>query len=290
MVAILATAALAATIVAVGFRRIPDDRLERWMTERDVPVNASTREVASRELQRTRRWRSGGAAAALVVVGVPQGLFMIQHPDVSPVLRFLNEHMPSAWPVVISGYLLGALVAEALSSRPQTPRRASVVPRDVSAYAPQSLRQALFVLPVVLAVFAASPTLVSVHPSWPSGPSVADLLVLAAAGLFSLIVAEAVARRIVGRPQPVAKPELMRVDDALRACSVNAAVASGVALQLLALSSALWSVGASAAPVLLRWTLPWLSVFGLGAAFWVWVSYGMTSSVWVVNRRLESTP
>lgn len=279
-----------AAIVATGgwWWFVPDRVLQAWMKDRDIPVTDQIRQVVDRELRRARRWRSTGVAVGILVWGVPNAVGWMQGTDLGPLLDWYQQHA-SPWVVVLIGYLVGALGAELTATRPATPRHTSIAPRDVADYLSLRLHRALIVLPVALVVLLPLPLVLPVEPSWPTSPRPVDLAAGAIGGVVALMLAELAVRRIVHRPQRLSDPALIRADDALRSSAAHAVTAAAVALQLLALGSALWTLGRATDPTLLRWALPCLAIFAILAAFSVWANHGITTFRWTVHRLQERT-
>lgn len=271
-------------VLVLSLRSLSDARLAAWMETRGVPVTTETRQLVRRELHRTRRWRAYGVVAAVAVQGLVSGLYAGQYPDFPAAVAWLNDAI-LGWPLPIVGYGVGAFAAEWWGVRPAAVGRAVVSTRELSHYVSSRLLRMLRWLPVAVAALVPLPLLVPVAPSWVGHePSVSRMLLLAVGAVVAWAVAEPLARRIVRRRQRIADPALVRADDALRSAAVHAVVAVGIALQLLALSSALYAIGTSAEPRPIRWVFPLGSLVCLWTAFAMWVGYAATSFPFAVRR------
>lgn len=282
-------AVIATPFLVLGRRPLPDARVRSWMEARGVPVTADTRHLVRRELQRTRRWRAYGVVAVLGIQGLVSGLYAGRYPDAPALVVWLNEHT-MGWALPLAGYGIGALAAEWWSARPTTTGRAVVSRRELGDYVSSGLLRMLRWLPVAVVALTPLPLLVPVHPSWGGhGPSAWRILALAVGAVMGWAVAEPLARTVVARHQRIGDPATVRADDALRSTAAHAVVAVGVALQLLALAGALWSIGAAADPKPIRWTFTVGALVAGWTAFGMWFGYAATSFPFVVRRPVAGT-
>jgi hypothetical protein len=204
-------------------------RLERFARRHQLVITATNGNQVIRYLATTRRWRATGLAAgvlASIAGSVAHGVFQVY---------FL---------VLFAGWFAGALVAEVrLAPAPFGPRRAaSLVPRQPGAYLP---RTAWTLLPaagaISLAVGAASA--IGALAGRPVGLGAAPLFAVA---MLVFVVVRVVQHRVLHRPQPVAEPDVLAADDAIRSRSLHVLAGGGTTLvlycvlgQLAALSPAL---------------------------------------------------
>jgi hypothetical protein len=180
------------------------------------------------------------------------------------------------------GYLMGAFVAALLpTSRAGGIHRASLVPRRLSDYLPRwALAAPGFAVAVsggALAVYEVEP-----HQRTVTVSGSAALVVLVAVASVATL---AVARIVVARSQPATSPELVVLDDALRAQAMHTLVGAGLALALLGTTFSLLDMGSVARP-------EWLRIFGIvaacGALVATVVAWGLRTAPWTVQRHVSS--
>jgi hypothetical protein len=223
--AVILGVAVAAQLV-VAYRR-DEAAVDRWASERDLALTASSRVLVGRYLRRARLFRAwgaiGGALAPTVVDLVVDGRVQ--------VLGFGTDgdSAPLAFGAIFVGYIAGAILCEATTvRRPHGPRRvAALHRRELPAYLP---RWAIGAQRVATVAAAAGLVALAASPDGNGAPAAAAGAVLALAFGTGL---EAVERWLVRRPQPFAAPDLVAADDALRAQSIRAAAGAGLALLLL---------------------------------------------------------
>jgi hypothetical protein len=146
--------------------------------------------------------------------------------------------------VAISGYVLGAVIAETTSARPfGTPseaRLASLAPRVLLDYIPWvsiwSLRVLAAVAIGLALIFAAMPK----HPQSPGDPSLALVIGVALLLAVFALAVEQILQRIVYRPQPATDADRVAADDAIRASSIHALSGAGIGLLLVGIGSELF--------------------------------------------------
>jgi hypothetical protein len=208
----------------------------------------------ARYLRRARVLRSWGAIAGLLlptpVAFAVSGRFV--------VMGFASDGSAALFQgpmTIFIGYLVGALCAELSVARrvEAVDRAASVIARGFEDYLPRwlVLAQRALGLAVVLGVLAIGVVPYEhpvAQPTW--------LGVLTGAAMFAgfAVALEALERWLVRRPQPFGDWALVAVDDAIRAQSVHALAASGLALLLISLSGVAIGLAASEVTVL-RWTM-----------------------------------
>jgi hypothetical protein len=226
---ILAVAIPAALVRA--YRRDPE-YAEGWARARHIALTPESRPAIERYLRRVRVLRTwGGVAGALVPSLVEYAVTgRVQ------VLGFGTDgdSAPLAFGAIFAGNLLGVLCAELSLPRhnDEALRTAGLKPRDLEHYLP---RHALVAQRAAAVAGAAGTVAIGVVPyaASLSIPSLAAL-VAAAAGILALAAGmEAAERWIVRRPQPFTGPDVVAVDNAIRAQSIQAFASAGLALLLL---------------------------------------------------------
>jgi hypothetical protein len=228
--AVILALAIAAQLVA-AYRR-DDGTVERWARERDLELTPDNRPLVARYLRRARRFRTWGAIAGALA---PTVFDYLVNGRVQ-VLGFGTdgESAPLGFGSIFVGYLVGAVLCEAsLARRPQARRRvAGLHRRELPAYLPRwvivAQRAATVGAAAGLIAIAAVP-----FPDGTADPGAFELAVGAVVVLAFGAGLEAVERWLVRRPQPFAAPELVAADDAVRAQSIRAVAAAGLALLLL---------------------------------------------------------
>jgi hypothetical protein len=191
-------------------------RVERFARRQRLTVTADNGNQVIRYLATVRHWRTAGLVVGLVLsVGL---------------------HLPAEWrfdfQLLFAGWFAGALVAEArvthlaFGSR----RVASLQPRRPSSYL---TRLGWWLVPaaagVALAVGLATTALAAAGAARPGWTAVLWLvLALAVAATVRLTQ-----RRVLRRPQPLAAPDVLAADDAVRSRSLHVLAGGGAALILL---------------------------------------------------------
>jgi len=232
---------------------------DRWARAYRIPFNDETGSAITSYVRRTRTLRLVGAAAGFV------------GPLAYAAVAERTAPGPFGHPLmtVVTGYLLGALVAEASVKRrwPGAVRQASLRPRTVRDYLSPRLTAASRYLAGLSVVVAVLYVVVPLRDQWMSDAAALG----SAAGAAALVVlVEALQRAIVRRPQPVTSEDSRCADDAIRSASVHALAAGGIALLLLILGAQLYTLGANVDLQLVRWTLPLLGVACMIAALAAW--------------------
>jgi hypothetical protein len=170
------------------------------------------------------------------------------------------------------GYLLGAVTAELTIKRPKADEpRASLMPRELSDYAPARFITALRMSALVALVLAplyrllpAREKLIDLNDLPPEVVIVPTILIIG-------VGVELLQRYIVARSQPAVESDLMNADDAIRSASVHALAGAGIALELLIVSGQLINLAVVSDVQLLRWSLPALAILSFGIAIGSWV-------------------
>jgi hypothetical protein len=163
-----------------------------------------------RYLATTRRWRVAGLSAGFIA-SVAWAL-----PQQRVYVNFL---------ALFAGWFAGALVAEArLAHLERGPRRAaSLVPRRVDAYRSRAVSLLLPASMGLSVAVAAASLVVGARP---------DALLWFATALAVLCGVSLVQRRVLHRPQPLAPPDRLAADDAIRSRSLQVLAAAGATLVL----------------------------------------------------------
>jgi CDP-diglyceride synthetase len=227
----IAFVVLTAVLVAVYTSgTVSRRRLERFAVRQRLVVTADNGNQVIRYLATTRRWRVAGFVAGLVASGVffprPSG----------------NISVGAELIVIFVGWFAGALIAEVrvehLEHGPI--RAASLQPRRPERYV-RRFTWALVPAAAVIAVATGATTAAAAAMGW-AEPN------WAWAG-FWLLVALAVAatvrtiqHAVLRRPQPLAAPDVIAADDAIRSRALCVLSAGGAALVLLMVLNQIGSV------------------------------------------------
>ncbi len=267
-----------AYILVRGFRSPDQNLLERWGQAYGIEVTEANRPIVITYLRLTRRIRTIGALAGVVL-----SVLWVTFTENS------NSFLGNGLFLAVVGYLAATVVAEAVV--PRLPRgatkTASLVPRTLHDYLPAYAIGAMRGLPVLSITLVPIYALVKARSHAP----IFDVSEIGMAVTSAILVAlaigiEIVQRMIVHRPQPVLAPDLLEADDAIRSASVHALAGGGIALALLWLSYQLSAIGnASQAPVL-GWLLPMLAIVMIGLALSSWIDLAHPKG-WRVRRHLH---
>ena len=192
------------------------DRVDRFARRHALEVTTTNGGQVIRYLATTRRWRSAGLAVSLVLAIAYGMLYKVLRLD------FLT---------FFAGWFVGALIAEVRVAHLAygIRRAASLVPRTGTAYLPEGYwrlvpRCGILSVAVTLACVAVAlrgrPL-----PVWPT-------VGWAAAGVVITVTVRLIQRRVLRRPQPVAPPDVLAADDAIRSRSLHVLSAGGATLVL----------------------------------------------------------
>lgn len=257
-------ALLPVALAVMAIRPVTDRETDRFAARYRVPPALRTAPLLIASLHRCRAGRLAGSAlgfnlpalAALAGVALP-----------GPELLY-----------GIIGYFLGAFVTALVPLSARTAERAALlVPRRPGDYLP---RLALFLPGLAVAAGAAAVVIADIEPHRPhvglSGTQ-AGLVVstIASAATFAAI------RMVVHRAQPVAAPEDVTIDDALRSETVHTLTAAGISVALVGTSFCLAEMGGEAAPAWLHWVGLIATLLSLAAAVVVWE---FRRSPWFMSR------
>src|SRR6266508_819686 len=194
------------------------ERLERFARRQRLDVTAANGDQIIRYLATTRRWRAAGFAAGYALSGTAS-LVVDQVGNLGFVVLF-------------TGWFTGALIAEIRVAHLAhgTRRVASLQPRRPAFYLSRTA-WALVPTAAGLAVVVAAATVLAsasrrADPDW--WAAVWLFVALATAGTI-----RAIQRFVLRRPQPLAAPDVLAADDAIRARSLHVLAGGGAALVLL---------------------------------------------------------
>jgi hypothetical protein len=217
---ILLVVLVALAIASRGFR-VDDDYIKRWATSAGLELTNETRRVVRRYLVWSRRSRTAGGLAGVLVPGI---YLRVTAPDSDP----------GGWIFVlmIVGYLLGALFAEVVVNRPWRRRQPDQPdPRPVKEYLPAYVLVLQRGLTILIPVFVVAYALLAPH----SDSSRVHPGLVAAFGSYGVCIAifvEWIQRSIVSRRTPPALSGDEAVADAMKASSVRVVAGAGLALLL----------------------------------------------------------
>jgi hypothetical protein len=202
----------------VSIERVPVDRnrVETFAARHDLVVTAANGDQVIRYLATTRRWRITGLTAGVLSStgwAVTHGAFI--RVDLLTML---------------AGWFAGALIAEVRVARHAFgPRRAaSLVPRHASAYLS---RRSWLSLPIATAISGSIgiATVVALVRGQPVGRWSVPFF---AAAMALAVAVRLVQRRVLRRAQPIAEPDVLAADDAIRSRSLHVLAGGGASLVL----------------------------------------------------------
>jgi hypothetical protein len=190
--------------------RVSRYRLRAFAKRHRLTITVDNGNRVIRYLATTRRWRTTGLVAGLLVsVGwaLSQGAFRID---------FL---------ALFAGWFAGALVAEIRLARTSFgPRRvASLESRSPGLYLP---RTAWWLVPA----FAVASVAGAIYAWVRVGAPDPTVWLLAGAAVVIAVVVNRVQARVVGRPQPAEAADVVAADDAIRSRSLHVLTGGGVTL------------------------------------------------------------
>jgi hypothetical protein len=223
----LTVAGLSLLIAAVSAAGpVARHRVALFARRQRLTITVANGEQVIRYLATTRRWRAAGIGAGLVVS------FWRSIPDGSLNFNF---------PLMFAGWFLGALVAEARVAHLNHGRRrvASLQPRRPQFYLS---RTAWLLVPIAAGVAVGTGALTAAlavtgaaHPDW----TAVSWLVVALAVAMAV---RTVQRSVVDRAQPLAEPDVLAADDAIRSRSLHVLAGGGAALILLCVTAQVSSI------------------------------------------------
>lgn len=270
----------AATGLLFSVMSSSDQRVARWASHHGFALTETNRLVVARYLRTSRSLQIAGAALGWSASPLYIGLLGRPFP------------LGDSWVVLaLAGYLLGTVCAEAVFLKQRRPagtiRAAMLVPRTVSDYVPAPTVWAIRVLPAVTVILAVAYAVVPKDPQRPADPTISFLAGAAVLVVAFTLVIDWLLRTIVGRSQPATTPDLLAADDAIRASSMHALSAAGVAVILLSAGWSLFSVGTVTSVTLLSQVLPWCGVACDVIALTAWIGIGHLTA-WRVHHRASA--
>jgi hypothetical protein len=189
--------------------------------------------------------------------------------------------------LAIGGYLVGTVAAEVtyLSRRraPASVRTAALSPRTPSNYVPAATIWAIRLLPIAMVILAAFYAVIPKDPQRGVDPSILFLAVSAIVVVAFAMVIDRLLWAVVARPQQATTEDLLAADDAIRASSIHALSAAVLAVILLSIGWALFSVGTVTSIAQVSQVLPWFGVICDVSALVVWIWVGHLTT-WRVRR------
>ena len=263
--ATLLTAVWLAVTGSVAGGPVARARLATFARRHDLVVTPANGTQVILYLATTRRWRAAGLTAGYVV-SVAWAL-----PQQRVHVNFL---------ALFAGWFAGALVAEArvVHLAGGARRAASLVPRRMEDY---RSRVVSALVPASLAVSLAVAAVAVAAGSTPAGA------LWFAASLTVVGGVHVIERRVLQRPQPLAPPDQLAADDAIRSRSLHVLAAGGATLvlycvlgQLAALRPALTGTAGQLVEL-----AAFLGVFAAPA-----LGLLAASARWPVRRRLGVEP
>jgi hypothetical protein len=212
---------LAATVVAamrvLTRGTVGRDRLEAFARRQQLTITVDNGGQVIRYLATTRRWRVAGLFAGIV-------LSQLVAPPGSIV------HIDSI--VLFMGWFLGALVAEVRVAHLEHARvrAASLQPRQAGRYvgpvAWALVPAAAVIVALTGAAIGVADVLGRAEPDWwRIGPLSGTALVVAGAIRW-------IQQRVLGRAQPLAAPDVLAADNAMRSRSLHVLCGGGAAMVL----------------------------------------------------------
>lgn len=216
-------AVLAPLMAWLPFRDVTRPRLARFAGRHALPITVENGMLVIGYLATTRRWRSSGLLVALLV-------------DVAYSATLSRENVPHvSGAAVFAGWFIGAVIAEwRIATIPVGDRRAaSLHRRRLSDYAGRPFVMVAAGVWIVVGgagLLAAAVTVLHDRPlrhyRQIPGSLWTELVFLALAGAALVLVAN----RVLRRPQPLAAPDVLAADDALRRHSLYVLVGAALAL------------------------------------------------------------
>ncbi len=256
-------AALLVVLCAGSLVREPVSRtrLELFARRQRLHITATNGNQVITYLATTRRWRAAG-----LVIGIL----------VSIAWTVANGGFAVHSLTLFAGWFAGACAAEVRSTHLSlAPRRAAFLrPRRPSAYLPRPAWALLTVcvgLSVAIAITTA--VLATLGDAHPGVPAVFWLL----AALVVAAMVRSAQLRALGRPQPLAEPDVLRADDAIRSRSLHVLAGGGAALvlyccfgQLAAINLAPNSYPHLAIGLIQLIVIGLIPVIGFSVGIWPW--------------------
>jgi hypothetical protein len=268
ILAVAAGAVTLALLLSWAARTPGAGELNRWAVRYGLELRREDRRWVAGELRRGRLLRTA-AFTATFATGMAATIWWTTTHEVSGLPLALAVLIdPAAW---ATGYLAGAALAELTRRRPgaRPIRSAALVPRRLRDYLPAWML--LTYRGVALVVLALTPVAARPDPGLPPPPgsaspsSAAQAVVSGIAAVGIAVLVELALRAMVRRGQPVASPDELAVDDALRSTAVHRTAGAGLAAllfllghQMAILNGRWWVLGG----------LAYLLFYGLALGVW----------------------
>jgi hypothetical protein len=220
----------ALAVVAFAAGQVSRARLERFADRQALTITAHNGEQVIRYLATTRRWRTAGFVGGLVVSQATQ-------------TQRLGEISPGTeWIIVVVGWLLGALIAEARVEhlRHGSVRSASLERRRPGRYL-RPFAWALVPASGVVALATGAATAAAEVAGW-AEPDWTWAGVWLAAALAVATTVRGVQHAVLRRPQPQAAADVIEADDAIRSRALHVLSGGGAALALLMVLNQIGSI------------------------------------------------
>jgi hypothetical protein len=216
-------------------------RLERFARRQRLLVTPDNGNQVIRYLATTRRWRVAGLTAGLLISAASTA-------QLSAVVIDTNGRSENRGVDVVAlfvGWFLGALVAEVRVAHLAhgSPRVASLEPRRPDRYLGR-FSWTLVPAAAVVAAGVAAGTLLARLAGWAAPDWTAGLWCLLS--LAVAVTVRAIQVAVLRRPQPLAAPDVLEADDAIRSRSLHVLAGGGTALVLLCVGGQLDAVRATA--------------------------------------------
>jgi hypothetical protein len=202
-------------------------RLERFARRQRLSISVGNGNHVIRYLATTRRWRQAGFAG---------GVILSQFAAPPRSIIYFNAI------VIFVGWFVGALIAEVHVAQLEygPVRLASLQPRRPDQYLG---RLAWMLVPVAAAVslLTGAGTAVADANGW-AQPNRARVIALVAAALVLAVLIRAIQHRVLRRPQPLAAPDIVEADDAIRSRALHVLAGGGTALVLFLVNNQLGEI------------------------------------------------
>jgi hypothetical protein len=251
-------------------------RVAAWASHSGLTLTETNQSVVAAYLRKTRLLQLVGTTLGWVASPLYIGLLGRPFP------------LGDSWvALAVGGYLVGTVAAEVTYvSRHRTPasvRTAALSPRTPSNYVPAATIRAIRLLPIAMVILAAFYAVIPKDPQRGVDPSILFLAVAAIMVVAFAMVIDRLLWAVVARPQQATTEDLLGADDAIRASSIHALSAAGLALILLSIGWALFSVGTVTSIAQVSQVLPWCGVICdvMALVVWIWVGHLTT---WRVRR------
>jgi hypothetical protein len=259
-VSVLAVAFVIVTAVLVAVYTsgtVSRRRVERFAVRQRLVVTADNGNQIIRYLATTRRWRVAGFVGGLVASGI---FFPRPSGDISVGGELI---------VIFVGWFAGALIAEARVEHLEhgRVRVASLQPRHPERYVGRfvwALVPGAAVVAVATgAATAAAGALGWAEPNW----TWAGVWLLVA--LTVAVIVRAFQHVVLRRPQPLAAPDVIAADDAIRSRALSVLSAGGAALVLLMVLNQIGSVHPVGVADSVIYTIRILGALGVALFGWL---------------------